>query len=267
MFRIGLLGAGHMGKTIIDSAVRLKIFRSDEVCVFDVNEEIVNKCKSAGYSPMSSEVELYENSEIVIIAVKPQIFELILKKLSKSNKKVEDRLVLSVAAGVSTSFIQSYLGDEKIIRIMPNTPLMIGEGACAFSRTENVRNEEYTYVKNIFQNMGVVADINEDLMSAVIPANGSSPAYVYYFMDSIVKSVEKMGLEKEMARELVAKTFRGAAEMAMQSDKELGTLVDEVCSPGGTTIETIKYFEDMKLDKIIDEGCKRCAIRAEELSL
>jgi len=267
MFRIGLLGAGHMGKTIIDGAVKLKIFSSEEVCIFDVNNQIIEKCKSQGYSIMNSEIELYENCEMVIMAVKPQIFEMILKKLSLSNKKVENRLILSVAAGVSTSFIQSYLGEEKIVRIMPNTPLMIGEGACAFSRTENVTDDEYNIVRNIFNRMGVVADINEDLMSAVIPANGSSPAYVYYFMDSIVKSVEKMGLDKTMARELVAKTFRGAAEMAMQSDKELGTLVDEVCSPGGTTIETIKYFEDMKLDEIIDEGCKRCAIRAEELSL
>lgn len=267
MYKIGSIGAGNMGLAIIDGAVGCKAFSNNDVAIFDICQDKIDLCKSKGYSVFSSEEDIYANCEIVLLAVKPQVYESLLNKLRDSHKKVKNQVIITIAAGISTSYIQNFLGeDTKVIRVMPNTPLLIGHGACAFSRTENVSDEEFNNILKIFENMGEVAVIPEEHMNDIIAANGSAPAYVYYFIDCITRSVEKMGVEKEVAKKLVAQTFVGAAEMVLKTGKEPKELIQQVCSPGGTTIESIKVFDEKNIYSIINESCVKCVNRAYELN-
>ncbi len=268
MYKIGSIGAGNMGLAIIDGAVGSKAFLSSDIAVFDICQDKIDLCKSKGYSVLSSEEALFLNCEIVLLAVKPQIYEDVLNKLKSSSEKVNNQIIITIAAGISTSYIQNFLGeDTKVIRIMPNTPLLIGHGACAFSKTDNVNDDEFDKIIRIFETMGEVAVISEEQMNDIIPANGSSPAYVYYFIDCITSSVEKMGIDKDAAKKLVAQTFIGAAEMVLKTGKDPKELIQQVCTPGGATIESIKVFDEKNLCEIIDEACIKCVNRAYELSL
>ncbi|QSX04852.1 pyrroline-5-carboxylate reductase [Sedimentibacter sp. zth1] len=267
MYKIGSIGAGNMGLAIIDGSVNCKAFDKTEVAIFDIMPEKIDLCKSKGYTVLPSEQSIIENCEIVLLAVKPQVYESLLAKLKEAKNRPQNQIIITIAAGISTSYIQKFLGDEtKIIRIMPNTPLLIGCGACAFSKTQNVNDNEFENIMNIFKNMGEVAVIPENQMNNIIAANGSSPAYVYYFINCIAKSVENMGVDKDVAKKLVAKTFIGAAEMVLKTGKEPEELIKQVCSPGGTTIESIKVFDEKNLYSIIDEGCVKCVERANELN-
>ena len=267
MYKIGSIGAGNMGLAIIDGAVGCKAFLNSDVAIFDICQDKIDLCKSKGYNVLPSEEDILQNCEIVLLAVKPQIYESLLNKLKDTPRKVKNQIIITIAAGISTAFIQGFLGEEtKVIRVMPNTPLLIGYGACAFSKTENVSDEEFNKILKIFENMGEVAVIPEEHMNNIIAANGSSPAYVYYFIDCITRSVEKMGVEKEVARKLVAQTFVGAAEMVLRTGKEPKELIQQVCSPGGTTIESIKVFDEKNIYSIINESCVKCVNRAYELN-
>ena len=148
---------------------------------------------------------------------------------------------------------------------MPNTPLLIGRGASFLSKTDAVTEEEFEEIHRIFRSMGATAVISEDKMNEIIPVNGSSPAYVYYFIDAIAKSAQKMGVDFDTALRLAAATFIGSAEMVLKSGKTPEELIKQVCSPGGTTLESIKVFDSHSLYDIIDEACVKCTKRAYEI--
>ena len=153
-----------------------------------------------------------------------------------------------------------------MVRIMPNTPLMIGEGATALAKNPACTAEQLAGVQEIFQQLGDTAIFErEDQINDVIPVNGSSPAYVYYFIDAMIRNAVKHGIEEESAKRLICRTFIGSAKMLEQSDLTPAQLIDMVCSPGGTTIEAINWMRQNKVDEIIDQASDRCLKRAYEL--
>jgi len=264
MISFTTIGLGNMGLAIMDGAVKNGLFQSIEVGVFDVLAEKNQTAKSKGYTIFADEKQAYAESSILMLAVKPQNFEALLAKIKGTGSP--DTIIISIAAGISIPYIQERLGKEtKVVRVMPNTPAMIGMGASALSPSDNISPEEFFIIQQIFDSIGVTAVLPENKMNDIIPANGSAPALVYYFIDCMAQSMEKAGISRETALPLICKTFAGSAEMLLRSNKDTAQLIKDVCSPGGTTIEAIKVFDQRELCSIIEEACDKCIKRAYEL--
>ena len=265
MYKLGVIGAGNMGMAILDGAMAANVLHAEDVAVFDLSEQRIVLCKERGFHVLQGEAEVFSQSEVVLFAVKPQNFGSLLQKLS-GVKPCDGQIVLTIAAGVSIGYLMRFLPySKKIVRALPNTPLMLGLGATALAKTDDVSEEEFKKVAVLFSAAGEVAEIPENKMNEIIPVNGSSPAFVYYFIDAIAKSAEKMGVDYQTALRLAAKTFIGSAEMMMRSGRTAEDLIEEVCSPGGTTIEAIRVFDEKGMRNIIDEACVKCTKRAYEI--
>ncbi|MCX7614627.1 MAG: pyrroline-5-carboxylate reductase [Clostridiales bacterium] len=265
MYQLGIIGTGNMGMAILNGAISSGSVKGSDIAIFDLSEEKQKICSEKGCTVLSDEGEVFQNSSILLLAIKPQNFEALMTKLS-ALQPAKGQIIVTIAAGISTGYIQSYLNqNKKLIRVMPNTPLLINKGAVFLSKTDDVTEGEFEKVNKIFQSMGTTAVISEDKMNEVIPVNGSSPAYVYYFIDAIAKSAEKMGIDFNTALKLTALTFIGSAEMILKSGMTPEELIRQVCSPGGATLESIKVFDEHSLYDIIDEACVKCVKRAYEI--
>lgn len=265
MKQFGSIGMGNMGGAIVDGAVRSGAFAPSEIGVYVRGADKVAAWTQKGYTAFESLSDAYKEVKVLMLSIKPQGFPQLLEEL-KTATPCPDQILITIAAGVSIAHLQKELGaDRKIIRVMPNTPLLIGEGACAFSRSANVSDSEFEAVLNVFRAMGEVVVIDESQMDTIVPANGSSPAFVYYFIRALADHCENAGIDRKNAINLICKTFIGSAKMVLETGKDLDTLIQNVCSPGGATLEAIKVFDQEKLGEIIDKGCKNCVNRAKEL--
>ena len=256
--KFGIIGAGKMGSAIGLGVIRSDLFKKEEVIFADSYLPRIEELNSQGYNTLSN-VELYQNADIVLLAVKPQQINEILEELSKV--KNHAKTIITIAAGISISHIKSYLKDVNVARVMPNTPALINYGTSAICFDEGT-NE--TVIK-IFESVGSVTIITEDMMNEVIPLNGSFPAYGYYFALSFIKAGMEAGFTYEQCKKLVCGSMIGSAKMIMEVDKPIEQLIKDVCSPGGTTIEGVKVFDEANLDKIVKDCFDACVKRAYEL--
>ena len=256
--KFGIIGAGKMGSAIGLGVIRSDLFKKEDVIFADSFAPRIEELISQGYETMSN-VELYQNVDIVLLAVKPQQINDILEELSKV--KNHANTIITIAAGISISHIKSYLGDVNVARVMPNTPALINSGTSAICFDD----EENEVVIKIFESVGSVTVITEDMMNEVIPLNGSFPAYGYYFALSFIKAGMEAGFTYEQCKKLVCGSMIGSAKMIMEVDKPIEQLIKDVCSPGGTTIEGVKVFDEANLDKIVKDCFDACVKRAYEL--
>lgn len=258
--KLGLIGAGKMGMSILSGITNNGIFKKENITICVRREEKFKELKDEGYNVTYDPKEAYEKTDILVLAIKPQGFEEMLNILKDVKK---NSLIISVAAGIKIEYINSYL-KGRIVRVMPNTPATIGYGTTAISLF-NTTDDDRVIVDQIFKSIGTVAYIDEKMMNDVTPCNGSMPAYVFYFIRAFVNSAVEAGFDLETAKKLVASSVLGSAKLLMESTKDLDTLISDVCSKGGTTIEGIYVFDNANLNKIIDDCFKACAKRAKEL--
>ncbi|MBR5486338.1 MAG: pyrroline-5-carboxylate reductase [Oscillospiraceae bacterium] len=263
-YKFGVIGAGNMGMAITNGIVGGKIMTPQEIGIYVHSPEKVPAFEEKGFAVCKSSAEAYKNSQFVLLGVKPQIVSEVLDEIS--TQSYDGQIIISIVAGVSIKHIQSCFKDDvKVIRVMPNTPLLIGKGASAFSRSNNVSDDEFEQVINIFSLMGSTEVIDESLMNEIIPVNGSSPAFVYYIINCMLESSVKNGIDPAVAQKLICDTFIGAANMITQTDTPIPQLIKNVCSPGGTTLEAIKVFDEHNLGLIFDEAFEKCIKRAYEI--
>jgi pyrroline-5-carboxylate reductase len=258
--RIGFIGAGNMSTAIISGLLN-NGYQSNLIFIYDIDESKVsafNGCNASG-----SISELANSSEIIFLCVKPQNFEDVLPQIKvKDNAKI----FVSIAAGISTDYIRATIGENaKVIRTMPNTPLLLGEGATAICRTSNISDEEFSIVFNIFSILGKACELNEEKMNAIVAVNGSSPAYIYLFADAIIKGAIEQGIDGETAKTLFCQTLIGSAKMLLTSEKTPNELIKMVASPGGTTLKALEVFNNSNFSNIIIEAMNACTKRAAEL--
>lgn len=261
-YKLGILGLGKMGSSILFGIVNSNLYQKDEILLYDVNENVKNDLIKQGFNFSLNEQELINNIEILLIAIKPQMFN-ILKQLDTSNLKIT---VVSIAAGKTINNLKEIFGNQKFIRVMPNTPALIKCGVSAIAKGENVDEETFITVKNIFSSIGIVEEINEDKMNEIIPVNGSMPAYLYYFVDAFIEQAVKDGIDYEVAKKLACEAIIGSCKMIMETDKSIDQLIKDVCSPGGATLEGLYVLENEKFKEIISKASKACIKRAYELS-
>ncbi len=265
MFKLGVIGIGHMGGAIIKGAVNSGVLKKEELLLFDKSNNLVEEFKKDGYCIARDYEHLRTSADILLLAVPPQVFSSLLPDLALFTPSYS-QLIISIAAGIDSSYIKKHLGEHtEVVCVMPNTPLLIGMGATAMARSKGVSEERFAMVESLFATMGIVARVDEEALFSVVPANGSTPAYVYYFIDSIAKAVAARGVDYNTALKLTAQSFKGSAELLMQSDKTADQLIDGVCTPGGLTAQTIDHFKRVNLSEIIKDGCDACINRGLEV--
>ena len=266
MYKLGVIGGGFMAQAILKGAVYTDFIKPKKILVSDLNRDILDKVEYLGVQTTLSNREVAENSEYVLIAVKPQN----IAKVAESLRGIPVGKVITIMAGVKKDTIRGLLfGDNlKIARAMPNLPCSIGSGMIALDASEMEDSvDDMTFVNSLFSNCGTVLGVPEEKLNAVTGISGSGPAYVYLFIDGLVKAGMRQGLTEDEAKTLAVTTVYGGAEMVAQSeDKTLDQLISAVCSKGGTTIQAVNSFKADDLEGTIARAVDACVKRAEELS-
>ncbi len=252
-----------MAGAILKSALAGGIFPLSEVTVYDIDQQKMQSARDIGVNTAATPGEAVINSDIVILAVKPQVIEPLLSEIKNVS---EGRCIVSIAAGISAQYIKSRLTPNAyVLRVMPNTPIMIGKGATAIAKSDDVPYEYYKKVVSIFSDSGEVAFIDEERMNEIISVSSSSPAYFFLMVDAMVKCAEEQGIDKAVALRLSAKAMEGAASMMLESGKSPEELASQVTSPGGTTFAALKTLADNRFQDSVKKAMKSCTKRAYEL--
>ncbi len=260
--KIGFIGTGNMGGAMIDGILASGIVTTSDVFVSDISENQLLKYQEKGINTSTDNKVTAENSDYIFLTVKPQFYEDVLSGL----KEFSDKIYITVAPGITTDFLRKKLADTtKVVRTMPNTPALVGEGVTAVCRGENVTDKEYEVVKQLLSAFSEIHELSEDKMDAIISVSGSSPAYVYMMIDAMAKSGERQGIPYETALRMAGKTVLGAAKLLLSSQEAADVLIERVCSKGGTTIEAVNHLKEHDFYKLIDDAMAECTRRALEL--
>lgn len=263
--KIGFIGAGNMGCAMIRSIAKSDIVKSDKIYVYDLDVEKISKLKDEiGINQSKSEKDVVENCDIIIIAVKPNIVETVLEKCK--NLFDSKKILVSVAVGVPIKFYKKIIGeDKKVIRTMPNTPALVGEGMTLVSPDSIISKDDVDYVMSIFDCFGKAELLDEKLMSEVTALTSSSPAYVFMFIEAMADASVLSGLPRNLSYKLAAQAILGSAKMVLETGKHPGELKDMVCSPAGTTIEAVSTLEKNKFRYAVIEAMDVCTKKAKEI--
>ena len=256
--KIGFIGSGNMAKAMIGGIINSGLLKSNMITSSALTESTLKSIeKEFGINTTTDSREVVKNSEIIVVAVKPNVYDNVLasvKDLIDDNK-----IIVTIAAGKTIASIESIIGsDKKIIRTMPNTPALVNEGMSALCKNKNITDEELTIVKTIFESFGKAEIVGEYLIDAVIGASGSAPAYVFMFIEAMADAVVSAGMPRNKAYKFVAQAVMGSAKMVLETGKHPGELKDMVCSPAGTTIEAVRVLEELGFKSAIFEAMKVC---------
>lgn len=264
-YQLGVIGAGNMGMAIARGLAATGVPASD-ILLFNRSADKRAANEAAGFSATDDYAALYAASDMVLLSVKPQTFPEVLGNLSETAKTCRP-LVVSVAAGITFAKIEAALGaDCPVVRVMPNTPLMLGEGATELVKNAAASADQLAAVRALFDTMGVTVTFQEETMlNEVIPYAGSAPAYIYAFAAGMVRSAEAHGIAYDDAMKLFCQTMIGSAKMLLAGEKTPDELIGQVCSPGGTTLEAIKVLKERDLAGMLAEASDKCIARAYEL--
>lgn len=268
MSTIGFLGAGNMAEALIRGITAAKLYEPQDVLISDVLPERLDALtKQYAVTAASDNAALAANADTLVLSVKPQKMTEALGSIKAAFKA--DTLVISIAAGIKTANIAAVLGDIAIVRVMPNTPALIGEGASALFANDKAKPQMQKAL-DIFSAVGVAVKIqDEDLIDAVTAVSGSGPAYYFLLMEEMIKAAVDLGLAEDVAKDLVLQTAKGAALLAVERDKageSPAVLRQKVTSPGGTTEAALKVFAERKLPETIAAGIARARDRGRELA-
>lgn len=264
MNTIGFVGGGRMAEALISGVLAAKLFEPEKIRVADPDAMRQDHLKiHYGVQVGLTNNEVVAASEVIVLAVKPQVMTEVLRGVEVS---VSNRLVVSVAAGVPICRIQESLGPQAgIIRAMPNTPAMVGAGMTALAVGPGVGPEAVAFVRQMFESVGKVVLLEERHMDAVTGLSGSGPAYIFLAIEALADGGVKMGLPRETASVLAAQTVLGAAKMVLESGQHPARLKDQVASPGGTTIAGLHRLEQGGLRAVLMDAVEAATKRSQEL--
>ncbi|MCR5690987.1 MAG: pyrroline-5-carboxylate reductase, partial [Eubacterium sp.] len=233
---LGFIGCGNMGRAMMKGIVLKKTFAPNEIMAADQSEQALAMAREElGIMTTTDNRELASKADVLVLSIKPFHFESVIKEIAPVLK--EDVLIISIAAGQTIGNIEKLFGKEiKLVRTMPNTPALVLEGAAGMCFNKNVSQEEKDLAVKIFQSFGIVEVVPESMIDAVIGVSGSSPAYVFMFIEAMADAAVADGMPRDKAYKMAAQSVLGSAKMVLETGKHPGELKDMVCSPGGTTI-------------------------------
>ena len=267
MLKLGFIGAGNMGSAILRGLIAADYLTADDMAICDLNTRRLEELSDAypGLTCTESDVELAEMCDMIVLAVKPHFMAEVIKHI---REELNGKAVISIAAGWTVEQLTSALESSgaTCLRVMPNTPAMVGEGMTAMCEDTTFSEEDFEFAKGIFDSVGRTVVVPERLFDGVIAISGSSPAYVYMMIEAMADAGVKEGLYRNTAYELAAQAVLGSALMVLQSGTHPAALKDAVCSPGGTTIEAVEELERKGFRAAIMDAMKVCAQKSRDMS-
>jgi pyrroline-5-carboxylate reductase len=263
--RIGLIGAGNMGTAIVRGLVAAQVIAPEDITALDVEETQLEKVAADPGVNTTTDLEVLASaSDAIVLAVKPQSMEGLLHDLARHVGA--SHLIISIAAGISTSFMEKRLGDEvRVVRVMPNTPAMVRAGATALCRGSRATDEDMELAVHLFSALGTTLVVDEVQMDAVTAVSGSGPAYFFYLVEKITKAGIEQGLSEKEASELARQTLYGAGKLLRETGVAPEELRARVTSKGGTTAAAVAIFDKADLGGIVCKAVSAAAARSKEL--
>ena len=263
--KIGFIGLGKMASAIIGGLVEAFPQKRESILAAELNPEAAKMAQEKfGLKLVGSNQELVQEADIIFLCVKPFVVKDVLEEIKFFVN--EKKTIVSIAAGISMETINKSLDSNLgIIRIMPNTPALVREGMSAIAATENVRDDDFDFVFELFSQIGTAVKISENLMDAVTALSGSGPAFYYYLINEFAKSATKEGLAYEDALVMSAQTALGAAKMILETKLPPETLIKNVTTPGGTTEQGNIVLNASSIPSIFDEVIAKTAQKSREL--
>jgi pyrroline-5-carboxylate reductase len=263
-YQVGLIGVGVMGEALISGLVSSR-FPKAQIVFTEKRADRAREISSKYGAREVNLAELARSSDVILLVVKPQDLELLLTSIGADLNK--SATLVSFAAGKTTDFVSKIVGPNiSIIRVMPNTPTLIGLGMAAISLGKGVNVEQAKFVSEFLATCGKVISIEEKLQDAVTALSGSGPAYFFAFVEEMIKSGISLGLSSEQATTLAIQTMVGSAAMLEQSGKTATTLRENVTSPNGTTAAALQVFSDANLGEIVAKAMTAARDRSQELA-
>ena len=256
--KLGFIGTGNMAGAIMGGIIRNEIFKPEEIIGADISKESRSKVQSAyGINVTEDNKKAASESEVLVLSVKPQYYAETIKEIKDCVR--EDQLIITIAPGKTLKWLEEQFEKKvKIVRAMPNTPALVGEGMTAACANDAVTEEEKEYALKILRSFGKVEIVAENMIDAVVAVSGSAPAYVFMFIEAMADEAVAAGMPRKQAYEFAAQSVLGSAKMVLETGKHPGELKDMVCSPGGTTIQAVKVLEEKGMRAAVMDAMDAC---------
>ena len=263
--KLGFIGAGNMGGAIIGGVVSSGLVNACDITVADRDAKKLNDLRDKFGVNISLDNLDCTDADVVFLCVKPNVIEYVIDELNSGVKN--DTVFVSIAAGQSLEKLSAMFDNPqvKIVRVMPNTPALVGEGMSAVCANENVTEEEMQTVLGIFNCLGKAQNVSENIMVAVTAVSGSSPAYVFMFIEAMADAAVRGGMSRDMAYTFAAQAVLGSAKMVLETKKHPAELKDMVCSPGGTTIDAVAVLEEEGMRNAVMKAMEACINKSKEM--
>lgn len=261
MKKIGILGLGKMGSSILNGLISSSSFSEDEIIIYDRNIEKVEK-----YQNIKSAIsvnDLYDNCSTIILAIKPQSFPITLSSLNTKNNAP---IIVSIAAGINIKYLESKFKNQKIVRVMPTLTASINKSITSIAINDKVDEADLDFILKIFSSIGESLLVKEEEIDKLVPISGSFPAFLYYFLNEFVRASIYNGLDEKMAIDTIIKTTYASLDLYKNENLSFDDLIKDICSPNGVTIEGINTLKSYFLDQAINELFTSCVNRSIELS-
>ena len=269
MVKLFVIGAGRMGGAIAGGLISKGVFSADDMAAFDVNEiaakSFAQHVGCCAFSRYDEARETLKSAPAVLLAVKPQTLEVALKAWRDLDVDFSQKLLISIVAGVKIECLSQLVSGTRIVRVMPNTPALVGCGAAAYAPGPGATSEDELLVEKILSAVGMARRMKEGDLDAVTALSGSGPAYVFAFIQALADGGVAEGLSREAAQALAVQTVLGSAEMVARSGEHPAVLKDAVTSPGGTTIRALEVLEDRGFSGAVIQAVRAAARRSREL--
>lgn len=260
--RLGFIGGGNMASAMIKGILEKGLLERENLIVSDLTEENCRRLRERyGIEATQDNLRVVEAAQCIILAVKPQYYQQVIRQIRDNVSS--GHLIVSIAPGKTIEWLEEcFVKDVKLIRAMPNTPAQVGAGMTGICANGLVTQEELRMASRIFGSFGKAEIVPEGLMDAVVAVSGSSPAYVFLFLEALADAAVADGMPREMAYRFAAQAVYGSAKMMLETGKHPGELKDMVCSPGGTTIEAVQVLEERGFRSSVIEAARTCAAKA-----
>ena len=263
--KVGFIGCGNMGSSMVGGLIKSGFLKSEEIIVSTKTEASSKKLRDEFKVATTLDSKtVAKESETIILAVKPNMYKSVVEEIK--SELTEDKLIITIAAGISIENMEEWLGDDlKIIRTMPNTPALVGQAMSAVCPNKNVSEEELKYCINIFESFGECEVLEEKYFDGFIAVAGSSPAYVFMFIEAMADGAVKLGIPRAKAYKMAAQSVLGSAKMVLETGKHPGELKDIVCSPAGTTIDAVVELEKLGFRNSVIQAMDKCAEKSKNM--
>lgn len=263
---IGFIGGGNMASAMISGIISSGLVTPVNIIASDKIAASIEHLKSTyGIETTLSNTYVAKNADIIILSVKPYLYDTVIREIR--DDVTDQKIVVAIAAGQTIERIEGAFGKSiKLVRTMPNTPAMVMEAMSAIAPNENITDDDLAAILNIFESFGKAELVPESLMDAVTGVSGSSPAYVFLFIEAMADAAVKDGMPRAQAYKFAAQSVLGAAKMVLETGKHPGELKDAVCSPGGTTIAAVAKLEEGGLRNTVISAQNACTAKSKELS-